>query len=71
MPLPQIISLALTLLSMEVCSQQSTSICSTMQYRSLSAELQNEHQCMILERLQLDFNDESRQRKDQYQNLYK
>ncbi|KAH3883957.1 hypothetical protein DPMN_007927 [Dreissena polymorpha] len=70
MPLRQIISLVLTLLSMEVCSQQPPSLCSTMQYRSLSPELQNEHQCMVLERLQLDFNDESRQLKEQYQNLY-
>lgn len=39
-------------------AQQQSSICQSMHYRSLSAELQNEHQCMILERLQEEFVEE-------------
>ncbi|XP_029639119.1 fibrinogen-like protein 1 [Octopus sinensis] len=33
------------------------SICSTMQFRRLGSQLQNEHQCMILEKLQSDVMD--------------
>ncbi|WAR01855.1 ANGL2-like protein [Mya arenaria] len=73
MKMTLIFALVLTLLTLEVgkvYSQQTGSICTTLQYRSLPPELQNEHQCMILERLQEDFADESKILKTQYENLY-
>lgn len=42
-----------------------------MQYRALSPMLQNEHQCMILERLQLDFDEERQARLDHHETLFK
>ena len=67
-----LVSVALTLMYViKAQGQQQSSICTTMAYRSLSTELQNEHQCMILERLQSDFQEESQQLKTQYENLYK
>ncbi|XP_033752089.1 microfibril-associated glycoprotein 4-like [Pecten maximus] len=38
-----------------VTTQYDGSICQSMDYRALTRELQNEHQCMILEKLQRDF----------------
>ncbi|XP_060073894.1 microfibril-associated glycoprotein 4-like [Ylistrum balloti] len=38
-----------------VTAQDEVSICQSLDYRALTRELQNEHQCMILEKLQRDF----------------
>lgn len=51
-------------------SQSETSFCESLQYRSLSIAVQNEHQCMILEKLQTDFDRETRQIRNQYNDLY-
>lgn len=45
-----------------VTSQYDGSICTSMDYRALSRELQNEHQCMILEKLQRDFEEDKNSR---------
>ncbi|KAL4224744.1 Fibrinogen-like protein 1 [Mactra antiquata] len=47
-----------TMLNELVLSQHSYSVCETMHYRTLTIKLQNEHQCMILEKLQRDFDKE-------------
>ncbi|XP_045177279.2 fibrinogen-like protein 1 [Mercenaria mercenaria] len=50
--------------------QQKKSICQTLQYRALSLQQQNEHQCMILEKLHDDFDQEKSMLRSQYQDLY-
>lgn len=44
-------------LSLFVSVLSHESVCSTLQFRSLGAELQNEHQCMLLEKIQQDLVD--------------
>ena len=61
----------LVLLSVKAVEAQQNSICQTMQYRALSTMLQNEHQCMIIERLQKDFDEERQIQRDQYETLFK
>ncbi|XP_021357194.1 microfibril-associated glycoprotein 4-like [Mizuhopecten yessoensis] len=49
------ITLVLACVLSVTTAQPEASICQSMDYRALDRELQNEHQCMILEKLQRDF----------------
>ncbi|KAL3841991.1 hypothetical protein ACJMK2_020067 [Sinanodonta woodiana] len=59
----------LTLLCLEVVLAEE-SVCRTMQYRVLSPPLQNEHHCLLLEKLQRDFEYEKYIREKQYDTVY-
>ncbi|XP_060571509.1 fibrinogen-like protein 1 [Ruditapes philippinarum] len=50
--------------------QDTASICQTLQYRALSLRHQNEHQCLMLEKLNIDLDKEKSMIRVQYQDLY-